>query len=45
MTLQSALAAGRRAAEALMLDTITLYRPGDEVFDRTTGQVVAGRPR
>ncbi|WP_236243133.1 DUF6093 family protein [Streptomyces sp. CC228A] len=44
MTLQSALAAGRRAAEALMLDTITLYRPGDEVFDRTTGQVVAGPP-
>lgn len=44
MTLETALAAGRRAAEALMTDAATVYRPGSEVFDRTTGQVVAGPP-
>ncbi|WP_432136830.1 DUF6093 family protein [Streptomyces sp. bgisy154] len=42
--LDAALAAGRREAEALMADTITFYRPGDDIFDRTTGQTVPGLP-
>lgn len=27
-----------------MLDTITLYRPGPDIFDRTTGTTVPGPP-
>lgn len=42
--LDEALAAGRREAEALMVDTITLYRPGVDLFDRITGQTVPGPP-
>lgn len=42
--LEAALAAGRDEAEALMRDTITLYRPGPDIFDRTTGQTVPGQP-
>ncbi|MFR9796142.1 DUF6093 family protein [Streptomyces sp. MS06] len=42
--LDAFLARGRAAAEELMLDTITLYRPGADVFDRDTGQTVPGPP-
>lgn len=42
--LDAALAAGRREAEALMVDTISLYRPGPDIFDRDTGQTVPGGP-
>lgn len=42
--LDAFLARGRTAAEELMLDTITLYRPGPDVFDRETGQTVQGPP-
>jgi hypothetical protein len=42
--LDEALAAGRAAAEELMRDTITLYRPGPDVFDRETGQTIPGAP-
>ncbi|MEU0659621.1 DUF6093 family protein [Streptomyces lavendulocolor] len=40
--LESALAAGRKEAEALMRDRITLYRPGPDVFDRETGATTVG---
>lgn len=40
--LDSALAQGRREAEALMVDEVALYRPGPDVFDRDTGQTVPG---
>lgn len=42
--LDAALAAGRREAEALMVDTISFYRPGEDIFDRATGQTVPGPP-
>jgi hypothetical protein len=42
--LDEALTAGRAAAEELMRDTITLYRPGPDVFDRETGQSIPGAP-
>lgn len=42
--LEAALAAGRREAEALMRDTVTLYRPGPDIFDRTNGQTTPGQP-
>lgn len=42
--LEAALAAGRAEAEALMRDTVTVYRPGPDVFDRTTGTTVPGPP-
>jgi hypothetical protein len=42
--LDAALAAGRREAEALMRDTVTVYRPGPDIFDRATGQTVPGQP-
>ena len=42
--LDAALAAGRREAEALMRDTVTFYRPGEDLFDRDTGQTVPGQP-
>ncbi|GFH34293.1 DUF6093 family protein [Streptomyces pacificus] len=40
--LDAALAAGRREAEALMVDTISLYRLGPDIFDRDTGMTVPG---
>ncbi|WP_327378009.1 DUF6093 family protein [Streptomyces sp. NBC_01216] len=42
--LDEALAAGRREAEALMRETITIFRPGPDIFDRTTGLSVPGPP-
>jgi hypothetical protein len=42
--LESALAAGRAAAAELARETVTIYRPGEEVFDRTTGQTTPGPP-
>lgn len=42
--LDAALAAGRAEAEALMVDTISVYRPGDDTFDRTTGATIPGAP-
>ncbi|WP_416976716.1 DUF6093 family protein [Streptomyces sp. T028] len=42
--LEAALAAGRAEAEALMRDTVTFYRPGEDLFDQTTGHVVPGPP-
>jgi hypothetical protein len=42
--LEAALAAGRREAEALMRDTVTVFRPGPDVFDRTTGNTIPGQP-
>lgn len=42
--LDNLLAAGRSAAEALMRDTVMLYRPGPDVFDRNTGQTIPGPP-
>jgi hypothetical protein len=42
--LEAALAAGRAEAEALMRDTVTMYRPGPDVFDRVTGNSVPGPP-
>lgn len=42
--LESALAAGRTAAAELMRETITMYRPSADVFDRETGQTVPGPP-
>lgn len=43
-TLEDALAAGRAAAAELMRETGTLFRPGEAVFDRDTGQMVPGPP-
>jgi hypothetical protein len=40
--LDSALAAGRRAAEARMRDTVRLYVQGPDGFDRETGETVPG---
>jgi hypothetical protein len=40
--LEAALAAGRAEAEALMRDTITVYRPAPDVFDRATGNTIPG---
>lgn len=40
--LGAALAAGRREHEAIMLDTVRLYRQAPDVFDRATGQTTAG---
>jgi hypothetical protein len=40
--LEAALEAGRREAEALMVDAIDFYRPGPDVFDRETGTTVPG---
>lgn len=40
--LDAALAAGRRAAEARMRDTVRLYSQAAGVFDRATGQTVPG---
>lgn len=42
--LESALAAGRAAAAELMRETVSLYRPGPDVFDRVTGQTIPGQP-
>lgn len=42
--LEAALAAGRAAAAELMRETVTLYRPGEAVFDRATGLIVPGPP-
>ena len=42
--LEAALTAGRTAAEALLVDTIRMWRPGPDVFDRETGQMVPGPP-
>ena len=44
MSLEELLAAGRAAAAELMRETVTLYRPGEPVFDRTTGQMIPGPP-
>ncbi|WP_369167777.1 DUF6093 family protein [Streptomyces sp. R28] len=40
--LDTVLAAGRRAAEARMRDTVRLYSQGADSFDRTTGNTVPG---
>ncbi|MFD6421037.1 DUF6093 family protein [Streptomyces sp. NPDC060198] len=42
MSLADALARGRSAAEARMLDRVRLYTQGDDVFDRETGETVPG---
>ena len=42
MSITSAAAAGRRAAEARMKDTIRLYRQATDIFDRETGETVPG---
>lgn len=42
--LEALLAAGRSAAAELMRETVTLYRPGEPVFDRDTGTSVPGPP-
>lgn len=44
IALEAALAAGRAEAEALMRDTVTVFRPGPDIFDRTTGSTVPGQP-
>ncbi|NUP36019.1 MAG: hypothetical protein HOY76_03090 [Streptomyces sp.] len=42
--LEAALAAGRAEAEALMRDTVTLFRPGPDVFNRDAGVSIPGPP-
>jgi hypothetical protein len=42
--LEAALAAGRREHEAIMLDTVRIWRPGPSVFDRSTGTSTPGTP-
>lgn len=42
--LEVALAAGRREHEAIMLDTVRVWRPGPTVFDRGTGTDTPGAP-
>lgn len=42
MSITSAAAAGRRAAEARMTDTVRLYRQAADLFDRETGETVPG---
>jgi len=39
---EAAVLAGRREAEALMVDLCDVYRPGDPVTDPETGEVSAG---
>lgn len=42
--LEAALAAGRREHEAIMLDTVRIWRPGPAVFDRDHGTETPGTP-
>lgn len=42
MSASDAVLAGRREAEALMLDTCTVQRPGEPVTDPDTGNVTTG---
>jgi Family of unknown function (DUF6093) len=42
--LDAVLAAGRREHEAIMRDTVRVWRPGPAVFDRTTGAETPGLP-
>lgn len=42
--LEAALASGRAEAEALMRDTVALFRPGPDVFNRETGATIPGQP-
>ena len=42
--LEAVLAAGRREHEAIMLDTVRVWRPGAPVFDRSTGTTTPGTP-
>lgn len=42
MTAETALAAGRRAAEARMTDQVRIWRPGEPIFDRETGTEIPG---
>lgn len=42
--LEAALAAGRREHDALMVDQVRLWRPGEPVFDRESGQDGEGPP-
>jgi hypothetical protein len=42
--LDAALASGRREHEAIMLDTVRIWRPGPVVFNRTTGTEAPGTP-
>ncbi|WP_318201039.1 DUF6093 family protein [Streptomyces sp. SCL15-4] len=42
MSLDAVLAAGRRAAEARMRDTVRLYAQAPDVFDRGSGNTVPG---
>lgn len=42
--LDAALAAGRREHEAIMLDTVRIWRPGPVVFDQATGSDTTGDP-
>jgi hypothetical protein len=44
MSLDALLAAGRGAAAELMRETVRLFRPGEAVFDRNTGQTLEGPP-
>jgi hypothetical protein len=37
------LARARAAHEALMVDSVRVYRPGEPVFDRATGSTVPGQ--
>lgn len=43
MSAESAVLAGRREAEALMVDECQVHRPGDPVTDYFTGQVTTPR--
>ncbi|MGW1813284.1 DUF6093 family protein [Streptomyces sp. NPDC002125] len=42
MSIAEALARGRAASEARMLDTVRLYTQGEDVFDRESGTTVPG---
>lgn len=42
MSIASAAASGRRAAEARMTDTVRLYRQAADIFDRESGETVPG---
>ena len=44
MSLEALLAAGRAVALELMRDTVRLWRPGEDVFDRETGETIPGPP-
>lgn len=41
--LEAALTSGRREHEALMVDSVRLYRQAPDAFDRSTGSAVPGQ--